>query len=149
MAEGYRQHSEEPPKESVPHSPRLMEEPRSSASPQSSLRLGYAPNSAATHRQSFSESLRGLPPSPRSQRHPSLSHAAVQELMNNPPVTGPVDPAFVGRDWRTIQVGELVTTAELRFVELDTGVEAATNVRATFCSATNDGNIADGRSAPS
>lgn len=85
--------------------------------------------SASPHRQSFSESLRGVPPSPRSQRHPSLSQAGVQELLNNPPVTAPADPAFVGRDWRAIQVGELVDAADLRFVELDTGVEAATNVR--------------------
>ncbi len=133
MAEGARQHSEEPPKESGPHSPRFMEDSRSSPSQNPSLRLGYMPNPASAHRQSFSESLRGLPPSPRSQRHPSLSQAAVQDLLNNPPITAPADPAFVGRDWRTIQVGELVTAADLRFVELDTGVEAATNVGEASC----------------
>uniref|UniRef100_A0A8H7K9Y9 Uncharacterized protein n=1 Tax=Bionectria ochroleuca TaxID=29856 RepID=A0A8H7K9Y9_BIOOC len=37
----------------------------------------------ASHRQSFVEGLRNIPASPR-QRHPSLTHAAVQELLNNP-----------------------------------------------------------------
>lgn len=129
MADGARQLGEESTKESIPQSPRSIDESRFPSSHSPSLRLGHMSNSASPHRQSFSESLRGVPPSPRSQRHPSLSQAGVQELLNNPPVTAPADPAFVGRDWRAIQVGELVDAADLRFVELDTGVEAATNVR--------------------
>jgi hypothetical protein len=38
------------------------------------------------------------------------------------------DPAFVGRDWREISIGELVSPDDLKFVELDTGIEDATNV---------------------
>jgi len=129
MADGARQLGEESTKESIPQSPRSIDESRFPSSHSPSLRLGHMSKSASPHRQSFSESLRGVPPSPRSQRHPSLSQAGVQELLNNPPVTAPADPAFVGRDWRAIQVGELVDAADLRFVELDTGVEAATNVR--------------------
>ena len=49
--------------------------------------------------------------------------------MNNPPKAGAADPAFAGRDWHDIAVGELVDPTDVRFVELDTGVEDATNVR--------------------
>jgi len=97
-----------------------------------SLRLAHLPLSNAPHRQSFSESLRGLPPSPRAQRQPSLTQLAVQELIDNPPPQNPPDPAFVGRDWRAIPIVELVTTEKPRFVDVDTGVEAATNVSITL-----------------
>ena len=69
-----------------------------------------------------------MPASPRSSRQFSLSSAGVQDLMNNPPKAGAADPAFAGRDWHDIAVGELVDPTEVRFVELDTGVEDATNV---------------------
>ena len=94
-----------------------------------SLRLGHGTSTSnASHRQSFSDQLRGLPPSPRASRNLSFSQAQMQELLNNPPTAGTADPAFAGRDWRTITVDELVNQDDLRFVELDTGVEAATNV---------------------
>lgn len=73
-----------------------------------------------------------MPPSPRQQRQPSFSQAAVQELLNNPPVAKPGDPAFAGRDWKDVEVGELVDIKDVRFVELDTGVEAATNVSVDY-----------------
>ena len=92
----------------------------------SSLRLA-GPN-LRDHRQSFSDSLRGHPPSPRARRQPSLTQTALQELLDHPPVASPGDPAFVGRDWKTIAIGELIDDQEVRFVELDTWVEAATNV---------------------
>ena len=129
MADGAKTPAEESTKEPIAQSPRSIDESRFPPSQNPSLRLGQLSNTASPHRQSFSESLRGHPPSPRSQRHPSLTQAGVQELVNNPPVRVPADPAFVGRDWHTIQVGELVNAADLRFVELETGVEAATNVR--------------------
>ena len=91
-----------------------------------SLRLANMPNASAQHRQSFSE-LRGLPPSPRSQRHPSVSQLAVQELIDNPPRNAP-DPKFAGRDWRTVEVQELTSPNDLKFVNVDTGVEDATKV---------------------
>jgi hypothetical protein len=101
----------------------------SSASPRrsSSLRITQMPSAAAQHRQSFNE-LRGAPPSPRSQRQPSISSLAIQELINNPPQRSAPDPKFAGRDWRTIKIQELTRPEDLRFVEADTGVEAATNV---------------------
>jgi hypothetical protein len=77
------------------------------------------------HRSSFAENLRH---SPRSQRHPSFTQAAVQELLNHPPATRTGDPRFVGRDWRNIRVGELVTKEEVRWAELDTDVQTATTV---------------------
>lgn len=52
----------------------------------------------------------------------------MQDLLNNPPTAGSADPAFAGRDWQHISVGELVNSKDLLFVELDTSVEAATNV---------------------
>jgi CBS domain-containing protein len=85
---------------------------------------------ALSHRSSFAENLRSHPPSPRSQRHPSFTQAAVQELLNHPPPTKPADPRFVGRDWRHIQVAELVSKDDVRFVESRTGVEEATKVHA-------------------
>ena len=81
---------------------------------------------APQHRQSFTEIRRGLPPSPRAQRQPSLSQLAVQDLIDNPPVRN--DPTFAGRDWKTVSVAELVSPEDLKFAELDTGVEAATKV---------------------
>jgi hypothetical protein len=84
---------------------------------------------ALSHRSSFAENLRSHPPpSPRSQRHPSFTQAAVQELLNHPPMTKPGNPKFVGRDWRQILVGELVSRDDVRFVESSTGVEEATKV---------------------
>lgn len=101
---------------------------RSTPSRNSSIRLRHTPSPSQSHRQSFTESLRGHPPSPRAQRQPSLSHAQLQELLNHPPTAGSADPRFSGRDWRTIGVGELVNPEDVRFVEFDTGVEDATNV---------------------
>ncbi|OQE30264.1 hypothetical protein PENFLA_c003G00711 [Penicillium flavigenum] len=80
------------------------------------------------HRQSLSESLRGPPGSPRARRQPSLPQSAVQSLIDNPPVPKTTNPAFVGRDWREISIGELVSPDDLKFVELDTGIEDATNI---------------------
>ncbi|KAL8987823.1 MAG: hypothetical protein Q9177_003015 [Variospora cf. flavescens] len=82
----------------------------------------------SSHRQSFTESLRGHPPSPRATRQPSFSQAQLQELLNNPPTAGTADPTFSGRDWQTIGVGELCDPADLRWVEFDSGVEDATNL---------------------
>jgi len=84
-------------------------------------------SAAAQHRQSFNE-LRGHPPSPRSQRQPSMSQLAVQELIDNPPMRNAPDPKFAGRDWKTIQVQELTEPEDVTFVDIDTSVEAATKV---------------------
>ena len=107
------------------HRPSLESSPPPRRNP--SLRISQMPSATAQHRQSFNE-LRGAPPSPRTQRQPSISQIHVQELMNNPPVRTAPDPKFAGRDWRTIKVKELTSPDDLRFVEADTGVEAATNV---------------------
>jgi hypothetical protein len=83
-----------------------------------------------SHRQSLSETLRGPPGSPRTRRQPSLNQSALQSLIDNPPPPKTVDSAFVGRDWREISIGELVSPEDVHFVELDTGIEEATTVRA-------------------
>ena len=85
-------------------------------------------NHNIAHRQSFAENLRSNPHSPRS-RHPSFSQQALQELLNNPPVPREHDDRFEGRDWRQIQLGEVIDAHEVRFVEADISVEEATNVR--------------------
>ncbi|KAG9231047.1 hypothetical protein BJ875DRAFT_133272 [Amylocarpus encephaloides] len=77
------------------------------------------------HRSSFAENLRH---SPRSQRHPSFTQAAVQELLHHRPASRSSDPRFIGRDWRNIRVGELVLKHEVRWAELDTDVQTATNL---------------------
>jgi hypothetical protein len=82
------------------------------------------------HRSSFAENLRNhhAPPSPRTSRHPSFTQAAVQELINHPPSSRQPNPKFAGRDWREVQVGELVAlnTDEVRWVDMDSSVEEAT-----------------------
>ncbi|OTA99320.1 hypothetical protein M426DRAFT_325239 [Hypoxylon sp. CI-4A] len=78
-----------------------------------------------SHRSSFAENLRGLPPSPRNQRHPSFTQAAIQDLLNHPPAPKQHNPRFAGRDWRDVAVGELVSKDDVTWVELDTSVEDA------------------------
>jgi hypothetical protein len=96
--------------------------PRSTPAP---LQMGSSPHSG--HRSSFAENMRALPHSPRASRQPSLSQQAFQDLLNNPPTKGG-DSKFAGRDWRSVQVGEVVDEKQVRFAELDTSVEEATNV---------------------
>lgn len=95
------------------------------------MRLGghTSPPPGHAHRQSFTDALRGMPPSPRSNRQPSMTQSQILDLINNPPTLGSPDPRFAGKDWQHIAVGDLVDEEELRFVELDTGIEDATNVR--------------------
>lgn len=63
------------------------------------------------------------------ERNQSLSQAQIQDLIDNPPTKGDgADPKFAGRDWQHISVGELCEEGDLRWVELETGVEEATNV---------------------
>lgn len=104
-------------------------------SPRKELRQPSATSSpSVSHRSSFADNMRGMPPSPRlAQRTSSFSHQAVQELINNPPVArqDPADVMFGGRDWRTIGVGEVTAPEETRFVEVDTSVEDATKLLIT------------------
>ncbi|KAF3059563.1 Protein sds23 [Daldinia childiae] len=79
-----------------------------------------------SHRSSLAENLRGMPPSPRNQRHPSFTQSALQELLNHPPAPKQQNPRFAGRDWRDVAIGELVSKDDVSWVELDTGVQDAT-----------------------
>lgn len=106
-------------------SPRLSSDSRSSSSRSSSLRREPA---KLSHRQSLGDSLRGVPSSPRARRQPSFTQAAVQSLIDNPPSHAAADPAFSGRDWTKISIGELVQPVDLKFVDADTSIEDATNV---------------------
>ena len=65
------------------------------------------------------------------ERNQSLTQVQIQELIDNPPTKGMGDGAeerFKGRAWQGITVGELCEEGDLRWVELETGVEDATNV---------------------
>ena len=117
-----------------PESPkqgRSSEDLRSQSTRSPNLFLAHLPSPSHTHRQSFGDQFRGPPPSPRSQRQSSISisQALMQALLNDPPTAGSADAAFAGRDWREITVSELVKSEDLRWVEVDTGVETATSVR--------------------
>jgi len=57
-----------------------------------------------------------------------MSQAGIQELLNNPPKAKVADPAFAGRDWKSIKVQEIIDAMKVRFVELDTSIEKATEV---------------------
>ena len=89
-----------------------------------SPRIHPIPNHRHSH--SMSDALRGV--APASRRHPSVTQVAVQSLIDNPPAPNVPNPAFTGRDWREICIGELVSPDDLTFVELDTAVEEATQV---------------------
>ncbi|KAJ5672211.1 hypothetical protein N7507_001338 [Penicillium longicatenatum] len=107
-------------------SPRTSTDSRSSN--RNSLRVAHMPPANHQHRQSLSETLRGPPGSPRTRRQPSLNQSALQSLIDNPPPPRNADPAFVDRDWREISIEELISPDDLRFVEMDTGIEEATNL---------------------
>ncbi|KAI4109018.1 MAG: hypothetical protein L6R37_000736 [Teloschistes peruensis] len=100
---------------------RSTEDLRSTPSRSSSIRAHHTPGPLQSHRQSFTDSLRGHPPSPRATRQPSLSQAQLQELLNNPPTKGSADPRFAGRDWQHIGVGELCDPADLRWILINSG----------------------------
>ncbi|OIW26384.1 hypothetical protein CONLIGDRAFT_634664 [Coniochaeta ligniaria NRRL 30616] len=101
-------------------SPALRER---SSSQSSSHKAGHI----AAHRQSFVENQRHPPPpSPRSQRHPSFTQQAIQDLVNHPPTNTHANPRFAGRDWRNVAIGELASADDVNWAELDTSVEEAT-----------------------
>lgn len=104
----------------------------SQRSPSVSISGGSGSNNGAhksAHRQSFVEGLRNAPSSPRTQRHPSFTQAALQELLNHPPSANKHgNPRFAGRDWRDVSIGELVSQEDIRWVEFDSSIEDATKV---------------------
>ncbi|KAJ5764063.1 Protein sds23 [Penicillium manginii] len=95
-------------------SPRSSTESRSSSRNHNQLRVSHMP----PHKSSTSPKLER--DAPGSSGITALSATAFLEPN--------VDPAFIGRDWQQISIGELVSPEDLRFVELDTGIEEATNI---------------------
>ncbi|KAF7533907.1 hypothetical protein G7054_g6709 [Neopestalotiopsis clavispora] len=102
--------------------------PLASPAPPSRSNSSSSLHRIPSHRQSFAENLRGLPPSPRSQRHPSFTQAAIQDLLNHPPTTRPQNPRFSGRDWRHVHIGELISRDDVKWVDMNTSVEEASMV---------------------
>ncbi|KAM0694000.1 hypothetical protein Q7P36_006126 [Cladosporium allicinum] len=99
------------------------------SSPVHTPRKDASHSPAVSHRSSFADNLRNYPPSPRAQRQPSFSGSALAELLMNPPSKSNGDDArFRGRDWRNIQVNEIIEPAEVRFVQLDTSIEDTTKL---------------------
>jgi hypothetical protein len=94
----------------------------------------HKPGHIAAHRQSFAENQRHPPPSPRAHRHQSFTQQALQELMNHPPANRNPNPRYAGRDWQDIALGELAVPEDVRWAELDMGVQDATMVRSLFMS---------------
>lgn len=97
--------------------------------------IGKSPSHISSHRQSFAENLRNAPGSPRSQRHPSFTQAAVQELLNHPPAPHKThhNSRFAGRDWHDISINELVAHEDVRWATLDSTVEEASMVQKAPC----------------
>lgn len=80
----------------------------------------------ASHPSSGSLRTAAIPPSPRTaSRHPSVSQQSMADLLAQPPHPREDDPI---RNWRTVNVGELVKDQCLRFVDLETTVEDACQV---------------------
>lgn len=103
-----------------------LSEPKASPSPQRSPSSSSI--SKASHRQSFTENLRNPPASPR-HRHPSLTHAAIQDLLIHPASTNRhQNSKFAGREWRDITVGELTSPDDVRWIDIESSVEEATLV---------------------
>jgi hypothetical protein len=88
-----------------------------------------SPRLGANRSSQLAENFRNAPLSPRAHRTSSVSSAAVQELLNNPPGGLNADPVFAGRDWRTVQVDEIIEKEKVQFVTLEDSVEKATEVR--------------------
>ena len=120
-------------------SPRLKATPLSPPPKTNTLRLhsSSTASSSSNHRDSLRENVRGLPPpSPRAARHPSFPQSAMDLMLTSTPISRPSESnKFSGRDWKSIKVCELIDEENVRFVELDTPVETATQVGATIDSA--------------
>lgn len=131
-----RQPSEETPPQPTKLSPvtaahpPTLHSPSSARSPPTSshgLRPPPSPKMEG-HRRSFAENLRTNPSSPRAQRHNSFSERTLQELLTNPPIAKNGPSQFQGRDWRSIEIGEIIDPEHVRFVDMDMSVEQATKV---------------------
>lgn len=105
---------------------------RSSTSLSKSPPIKLPSSPSISHRSSLAENLRGGPQSPRqAHRSPSLSQQAFMDLINNPPTKHTHESEggrFAGRDWRGISVEEVIDLELVRFVEMETSVEEATNI---------------------
>ncbi|GIZ38303.1 hypothetical protein CKM354_000172300 [Cercospora kikuchii] len=123
----------------IKDSPRIKPQPISISSVSSSasapLITPRKENSSpsVSKRSSIADSLnlRNYPASPRQHtpRTHSFSGPALTELLMHPShKANGGDERFKGRDWRAIQVQEIIDPAETRFVELDTSIEDTTKL---------------------
>jgi CBS domain-containing protein len=103
----------------------------STLTPRRDSSLGSSPS--VSKRSSFAENLnlRGYPASPRNQRTHSFSGQALQDLLMSPTKfrnSSGEEARFKGRDWRSIQIAEIIDPEETRFVELSTSIEDCTKL---------------------
>lgn len=107
----------------------LTNTPLQSPAPGGRKDSSLQPSPAVSHRSSFAENLRNHPSSPRASRTPSFSGQALTDLLMHPSTKANGEATrFKGRDWRHVQVSEIIDPAELRFVELDTSIEDTTKL---------------------
>ncbi|GAO20079.1 uncharacterized protein UV8b_06339 [Ustilaginoidea virens] len=79
-------------------------------------------------RQNFAENFRNIPQSPR-HLHATFPQAAVQDLISHPPSRQRyMNPKLAGREWGEITVDELISTDDVKWVQMDSSVEEATMV---------------------
>ena len=100
----------------------------SHASPNRDIPVRPPPSPVMGHRQSYAENLRTGPGSPRSQRQLSLSQSVIHDLLNNPPTSKSSNPGITERNWRKVQIGEIIDLGQVKFANFDTSVEEATKV---------------------
>lgn len=76
--------------------------------------------------------MRGISASPRAQPSSVSSAQAVQNLIDHPPVAlhSHTKIDFAGRDWKDVQLHEIVTADQVPVVHANTSIEDATKVLA-------------------
>lgn len=102
----------------------------STATPRKESSLTSSPS--VSKRSSFAENLNlRYPGSPRNTRTHSFSGQALQELLMHPNKSKQNisdESKFKGRDWRSIQVADIIDPDETRFVELTSSIEDTTKL---------------------
>ncbi|SMR60440.1 unnamed protein product [Zymoseptoria tritici ST99CH_1E4] len=107
-----------PPQTTPHHTPRRESSFIATPSPSVSKRSSFAENPNVRY-----------PASPRLTRNNSVSGSTLTELLMHPSSkSNGADERFKGRDWRRIELQEIIDPNEVRFVELSTSIEDTTKL---------------------